>query len=66
MTSKPKSVARIEGERRARAWTVAYWARVKADPKLYEEHCNKVKEAFLKRRLKGIFFVPRKSKRLEN
>lgn len=67
MTEKRKAWLQAKAERRrvgaaARvAWTRAYWARVKADPVLYKQHCAKVKEAFLKQRMKGIgFFKPKK------
>jgi len=42
----------------ARAW----WKRIKADPELYAKHIAKVKEGFIKQRMKGIGFF-RKSKR---
>lgn len=38
------------------AWTVAYWKRVKADPKLLEAHRAKVSAALRKRLEAGHFF----------
>jgi hypothetical protein len=55
---KPHSPERTA---KIRAWTIAFWQRIKADPEAYAAQRQKMHDGFIRRREKGRgFFHPKK------